>query len=179
MSGVMSKKRFFGDGRKSALGALASYNIGEIKSQNGTYTGECHNGEPYGWGTLKTTCGSVYTGSWKGAHLFTGAVAYSDGVTYKGSVSHGKRHGKGIVTKTNGDQYEGDFQNGLMHGKGVRRYANGNVCRGEFSNDRIHGKAVIAYASGHIIDGTFANGKPVGELTVTPPSGVVYKKYYN
>ena len=76
---------------------------------------------------------------------------------YKGAISNGLRHGKGIGFYLDGGIYEGDWINDEREGYGTMYYSNGNVYIGEWINGRREGKGKFYFCKGGIYEGEFKN----------------------
>lgn len=80
-------------------------------------------GKIEGEGTLKSSNGDKYVGSWRGEKMHgTGTYYYGDGDKYEGEWQNDKRHGVGRVEYCgeNGEvqeSYDGDWKFGQMHGR--------------------------------------------------------------
>ena len=95
--------------------------------------------------------GGVYTGNvvCEGItllpHLY-GAMAWDNGITYKGFWFSGKYHGQGTKMYSRGGGFVGNWKHGLRHGKGVSLY-NGkwgyDRWEGSFENDLPHGPGLM------------------------------------
>jgi hypothetical protein len=74
---------------------------GRIEYANGdVYEGELSDGQPCGWGVLRSPY-ATHEGEWK----------------------DGKKHGKGVLKYVDGDEYEGEWKEGKKFGQGNFRFS--------------------------------------------------------
>lgn len=88
---------------------------------------------------------------------------YFDDSKYKGQMSEGRRHGKGIYYYANGDIYGGQWRNNLFHGKGAYIFAGGERYEGNLINGKKHGKGKYFYINGNTYEGEWAFDKKNGQ----------------
>ena len=93
----------------------------EIKFDEGMYTGEVNNLKKSfeGYGILKLSDGSCYTGNFKDSkfHGF-GSYILSSGSWYLGEWKNGVQDGSAIFISKDGFRYTGNFKNNKYDGKG-------------------------------------------------------------
>mmetsp|Transcript_41147 Transcript_41147/g.86419 ORF Transcript_41147/g.86419 Transcript_41147/m.86419 type:complete len:972 (+) Transcript_41147:1-2916(+) len=167
------------------------HGIGTIVSQNGSiYQGQFAHGQYHGVGTLRSVCDddeeydqedigaekkggegsknkmeSVYTGDFsEGLFHGSGTLTHSDGSSYVGTWSEGKRV-EGIETLSNGDVFEGKFVNDVRTGQGVLKMKCGKITKcGVWEGDVLKAGVDlnITFADGHVYCGDHANSLPHG-----------------
>ena len=98
------------------------------------------------------------------------AQTYSNGDSYYGQLSNGKRSGFGTYYfKKEGDKYEGYFVDGLFHGSGKYTSKNGNYFVGNYKNDKRDGPGKIYNSAGAILlDGIWSNGTMISSQAKVP-----------
>ena len=96
------------------------------------------------------------------------AQIYTDGDSYYGQLSNGKRSGFGTYYfKKRGDRYEGYFVDGLRHGSGKYTFKNGNYFVGNYKNDKRDGPGKEYSSAGVILrDGIWSNGTLISSINV-------------
>ncbi|MDR0299279.1 MAG: hypothetical protein LBI13_04265, partial [Streptococcaceae bacterium] len=98
------------------LATASTSHYGRIKKTDFTYLGNIKNSIPNG----------------------TGAIAYSNGDSYKGNFVDGKFSGKGTFTSKSGKwSYTGNFTNGLPNGTGLMTTADGQKHNETFKNGAL------------------------------------------
>ena len=111
----------------------------EMKFESGIYNGEINNSKKTfeGYGMLKLSDGSCYTGNFKDSkfHGF-GSYILSSGSWYLGEWKDGVQDGSAIFTSKDGFRYTGNFKNNKYHGKG------------EFYIESTGDKAIIEHKDG-------------------------------
>ena len=158
--------------------------------------------EQYGEGTLYTTLGVMYKGTWVRGE-FTGWGQYVDqeGNCFEGMFSNGVLNGKGIKISQNGALYigqfsnfhkdgigreeteehiyEGQYQNDKKKGQGKLSYKNcKDVYQGEFTDNNITGYGFYIWDNKHTYLGDFVNGKMHGKGLYKWPDGSEYEGEY-
>ncbi len=83
----------------------------EMKYLNGTYTGECENSIPNGYGVYTAEDGSVYKGSWVNGELINGVLHAGEKV-YIGEFKKMLPHGKGTEYVSRFRKFTGRFNKG-------------------------------------------------------------------
>lgn len=146
---------YTGDGKVTETKLVAAPPCGNstVNLSNGTYKGNVHRGEPWGYGS------------------FVG----SDGTRYNGEFRAGKYAGRGKEVLPSGEVYEGEFKGGVKQGLGKYNYKGGPtdgwVYEGEFANNRPQGKGTITgLPDGVSVTGTFEGSIFDGDVAVTQPA---------
>jgi hypothetical protein len=95
---------------------------------------------------------------------------YSNGDSYYGQLSNGRRSGFGTYYfNKEGNKYEGYFANGLFHGSGRYTFKNGSYFVGNYKNDMRDGPGKVYNSAGIIlIDGVWSNGNLISSQTKAP-----------
>ncbi|GAB5368919.1 hypothetical protein AAMO2058_001360600 [Amorphochlora amoebiformis] len=102
---------------------------------------------------------------------------FSNGDTYDGEYSDGKRNGRGKYTwsnPSNNDEedeeekkprsvYRGSYKHGKREGKGTARFADGGEYRGEWKEGEKSGKGVYFYPNGDSYIGYWSKDKKHGD----------------
>ena len=101
---------------------------------------------------------------------------YTDGDSYYGQLSNGKRSGFGTYYfKKTGNMFEGYFVDDLRHGSGKFTFKNGNYFVGNYKNDKRDGPGKEYSSAGVIlVDGIWSNGTMISSNKVpesTPNQG--------
>jgi len=107
---------------------------GELKSEEGHYTGNFENGKFEGEGELSNVS------SEQAGELYVSPLRpnfHDDQFTYTGNFSYGLPDGDGKIIFDNGDIYEGEFYRGKIDGKGTMTFKNGSVYTGEFETIKV------------------------------------------
>jgi hypothetical protein len=132
-------------------------------SRGDVYQGTFLFGRRHGVGSFWSSSGAYYTGEFKDDVIDgIGEYHWPDGHLYHGSFSQNKKHGIGAMWYQNCDFYEGEWQLGKRHGKGLALYARGTWVKGEFR-------------TGAYYDGDWTNDKRHGLGTYRFSNGDVYK----
>lgn len=97
----------------------------------------------------------------------TGAITWTDGITYQGEIQAGLPHGEGIKRWTDGGVYHGSFQRGVLHGDGVYSYGEGGTTTGRWKNgtfvrgskifppgNKFKSKEGVFWNNGNLYEGT-------------------------
>ena len=108
----------------------------------GHYTGWLDTvGNPDGYGTLRISDGSVYTGKWeKGLRTGNGVYATVNGDLFSGLWLNDKFEGRGVYASESDQIYTGDFQDGLKHGSGIETWVDGARYVGQYQHDKRNGR---------------------------------------
>lgn len=107
---------------------------GELKSEEGYYTGNFENGKFEGKGTLSNISSEAAD------EIYISPLRpnfHDDQFTYKGNFINGFPEGNGKIDFDNGDKYEGEFYRGKIDGKGTMTFQNGSVYTGEFETIKV------------------------------------------
>ena len=93
---------------------------------------------------------------------------YTNGDSYYGQLSNGKRFGFGTYYfKNEGNRYEGYFVDGLFHGSGKYTFKNGNYYVGNYKNNKRDGPGKVYDSAGVIlVDGIWSNGTLISSINV-------------
>ena len=91
-----------------------------------------------------------------------GVFNWSNGDSYEGEFSFGRRHGTGVFTWADGKRYEGDFEEDVRKGTGSLAWPDGTTYDGDFDNGNLHGKGRLRWPSGEVYLGWFENGQMCG-----------------
>jgi hypothetical protein len=111
----------------------------------GHYTGWLDTvGNPDGYGTLRISDGSVYTGKWeKGLRTGNGVYATVNGDLFSGLWLNDKFEGRGVYASESDQIYTGDFQDGLKHGSGIETWVDGARYVGQYQHDKRNGRLFV------------------------------------
>jgi len=107
---------------------------GELKSEEGHYTGNFENGKFEGEGELSNVS------SEQAGELYVSPLRpyfHDDQFKYTGNFSDGLPEGYGKIIFDNGDKYEGEFYEGKIEGEGTMTFKNGSVYKGEFETIKV------------------------------------------
>lgn len=104
-----------------------------------TWSGACVDGKASGEGRL--------TFLWRGGEG-----------SYKGGMTGGKVHGRGISIWSDGNRYEGEYRDGEQHGRGTFTFANGARYEDEFRDSKAHGWGKVTTSSGETYSGDWRDG---------------------
>lgn len=152
------------------------------------YQGEAlANDLRHGYGTIRYSDGSTYTGCWYRNHKQgKGRVTYTYPERTKGIQSIDcnwdndmiNSQQPAIVTYQNGSVFigslTGSIQNpALTNSKGKLILANADSYEGNFTNGKLDGPAVITHANGDITKGMFNQSKRTGTFTTTKVNGEI------
>ena len=149
-----------------------------------------------GFRKLTDALGNEYNGFVSnGVYEGQGKMLYTNGKTYEGEWSLGKRNGYGVLKRKNGDiEYEGEWKEDKKHGRGTSYGILGNKYVGNFANDSKFGKgiyytsdgdSIVAvwkigyydctgteyYKNGETLSGTWVDGYKEGKFIHTYPNG--------
>jgi hypothetical protein len=94
--------------------------------------------------------------------------------TYEGEFKQDHRNGRGRLTVLNGITYVGEFQNDRFEGDGVLTFTNGKTYSGKFADGKFNGKGVLRIPGEGTHSGFFTNNKPHGSGKFVDESGVAY-----
>jgi hypothetical protein len=98
-------------------------------------------GNPDGYGTLRISDGSVYTGKWKkGLRTGNGVYATVNGDLFSGLWLNDKFEGRGVYASESDQIYTGDFQDGFKHGSGIETWVDGARYVGHYQHDKRNGR---------------------------------------
>ncbi|KAM3592760.1 uncharacterized protein V6R79_024628 [Siganus canaliculatus] len=136
------------------------------------YEGEFVSNTPIGQGTYTWPDGSSYVGMvYKGLRHGSGTYkCATNGVSYRGQWSQGKKHGKGVMfyNQDKTSWYKGDWVKNDKEGWGVRRYPFGNIYSGGWKNNLRHGVGTMKwFERDQLYVGMWENGVQHGPGTHT------------
>ncbi len=166
-----------------------------------TYSGQCRNMTPHGWGRLVTKKGEVIDAFFQNGMITRFAqIVFSDGTWYRGGFDKKLKNGPGIYVDSFGLSTECTWINGEAAGytiikdsknrilfegtieKGMRQrfgrlYDRGNKFeyRGNFLNNQFHGQGRKEYENGVVYEGNFVSGVESGEGQIIFIDGRKYK----
>eukprot|EP00123_Amoebidium_parasiticum_P015706 comp23108_c0_seq2/m.37182 comp23108_c0_seq2/g.37182 ORF comp23108_c0_seq2/g.37182 comp23108_c0_seq2/m.37182 type:complete len:273 (-) comp23108_c0_seq2:688-1506(-) len=146
---------------RSRSGSLRRRPSGSSVLSQIEYHGESKDGQPHGFGTLKTIKGT-YEGQWKeGERDGWGYLNMRNGTRYEGEFKNSQFDGKGVLV-TARFAYAGEWKNGQQAGLGFLINLDSNIkYLGDFSVGRAngYGRLVVSntyYFYGRFYDGNFA-----------------------
>jgi len=161
---------------------------GNLKTNNGTYSGNFENGLPSGEGKMQYSNSDSYEGQWKtGLRHGQGTMNSQDGV-YTGQWSKDLKDGIGRIEYCDGTVYEGNFALGKRHGKGTFKVTSENtrcagiaLYTGEWAYDTREGEGEIIYSTGDRYVGPLVGGLPhgVGKMFVAHSGYMFEAKFCN
>jgi hypothetical protein len=123
------------------------------------YSGNIHNWQPNGMGTLEYKNKIVYCGDIKnGKEEGFGKMSFPDGATYEGNFHAGVFNGWGKFI-SNEFTYDGYWFLGKTHGFGAATYKENIWYTGYFDMGNFNGKGI--YSNAITIEGKWNNGKVV------------------
>lgn len=135
-----------------------------------TWTGECANGRPQGFGTL--TWKYWENGAWRkseyvgdmlaGKMYGKGQKTYHDGSRYEGDWVDDMANGEGTLILANGTRHEGTFVMHNVEGHGKRIYPDGSFYSGNWSGNAMNGRGIFSLANGKQCVGQWKDNKLVG-----------------
>jgi len=127
-----------------------------------SWSGECVEGVPHGFGRCEFKSGTVYTGNITyGLMHGKGEIRLSNGFHYKGDFYKNSLEGHGHITFPDDSEYEGSVVDGLRHGQG--HFTQGNVTyTGGWKCGVRHGTGIMRYSQTSFYDGQFIDGKENG-----------------
>ena len=116
------------------------------------YTGEWHEGEMHGEGTLWMGDGNgSYQGQFQRGHMHgKGVRRFWNGDSCRGEWAGSKMHGSGVYEWASGDaqQYFGQFAQGFAHGSGKKTWRDGTYYVGQFEGNFPSGNGLLVGAAG-------------------------------
>lgn len=146
-----------------------------------SWSGQCTEGVPHGFGQLVFRSGAIYTGSveyglmhgkgeiklksgWTYAGDFYknsiegfGKITFPDEAEYEGDVVAGYRHGVGHFQK-GATSYSGQWKAGKRHGHGLARWSSVSFYDGDWQDDKCHGYGIRQWSNLDVYKGTWSNG---------------------
>ena len=149
--------------------------FGEIRTDEGIYSGDLDLGVIQGTGTMKYNDSAQYTGEWyQGVKNGLGTLSYANGDVYSGKFDAGIRSGSGSYEWSDGTQYEGNWIDNQISGNGILRYADGSTYDGEFAQGVRAGNGSYTWPDGAVYTGSWKDDMPNGDGTLTTQSDAVY-----
>lgn len=145
-----------------------------VESNGNKYQGWIVAGKYDGNGTLQTTDGQIYQGSFSKGTMVSGTWLDGNGNRYVGQLNNWKRHGEGKQVWSNGLVYEGTWENDKRAGHGSLIDFNGSIFEGTFDNDEIR-FAEITYPDKSFYVGEVLNLKRHGFGKFFYPNGNKYE----
>lgn len=141
------------------------------------YRGGIEDGIRHGYGVLRLSSGSVYSGEWfRGEMSGEGEwVTANQQGRYVGQWCDNRMSGAGELDVASGAHYTGGWSQGFFHNEGELRFSDGTVYRGEFRKGREHGLGTLTSSDGKVYEGQWAKGEAHGYGSLTYPDG---KKQY-
>jgi len=127
-----------------------------------SWSGECLEGVPHGFGRCEFKSGTVYVGNMSyGLMHGKGEIRLRDGFHYKGDFFKNSLEGHGHITFPDDSEYEGAVVDGLRHGQG--HFTQGNITyTGGWKCGVRHGTGIMRYSQTSFYDGQFVDGKENG-----------------
>ena len=123
---------------------------GELRFEDGTYTGEVRNGQPDGNGVYEWNNGDRYSGSWL----------------------NGSMNGQGVCFWNDSSLYSGEWRDNKMSGPGTLTTASGLTMQGTFADNRlIDGTRTFTDGKNSIIIQRVIEGVKQNRLTITASDG--------
>lgn len=119
------------------------------------WEGAWEGGLPNGQGAMLWSDGTKYVGSVSfGQVTGSGRYEWADGGVYTGDVLRGKRHGKGTYRK-GPVKYAGEWEQGHRHGVGTLWFDEEGISRyeGDWVRGCKHGRGRMMYRSGAVYEG--------------------------
>jgi hypothetical protein len=131
------------------------------------WSGGCKDGYADGEGNLEWFNNGAFASYYKGTLEHgrphgKGFWKNAAGSEYEGSFVQGKPDGQGAMQTPNGDRYEGQWRGGARDGSGVMQYALGGKYEGQWRHNVFHGIGKATYAGGQVVEGVFVKGVAPG-----------------
>ncbi|MEZ5938828.1 MAG: hypothetical protein R3C52_11530 [Hyphomonadaceae bacterium] len=104
-----------------------------------------------------------------------GQETLTNGCTYTGDYSGGKRSGQGVYACRDGYRIEGSFRDDQPMGRIKETTPSGQTYEGDYINGKREGSGRLVYSNGLIYDGQFKNGLRDGVGTMIYPDGARYE----
>ena len=139
-----------------------------------TWDGPLVDGLPHGSGRLVyTTTGQVYRGSLShGLRHGVGQAVWSNGQVYRGDWDANSRHGTGTHSWPDGRTVTGEWVKGHLSGRCFFQWPDGATYDGQVVEGKKHGRGIHTWAGGRVYSGQYQQGVEHGEGTLTEPDGV-------
>mmetsp|Transcript_19954 Transcript_19954/g.44294 ORF Transcript_19954/g.44294 Transcript_19954/m.44294 type:complete len:300 (-) Transcript_19954:610-1509(-) len=147
------------------------------------YKGEVDaSGQKHGEGTLTTTSGAVYSGSFRddkkeGFGKCTSPSKTSKGSlgsVYEGHWSGDAQHGRGTIKWADGSTFDGTFARGKKNGDGRFSWADGSTFTGQFRDNEMNGRGSYKWSDGISYTGDWVNNVMQGHGDMSWPDGRQY-----
>ena len=170
----------------SLINLYPAYNIYKVSYEKGRYTGDLYIGainadlEKDGRGIYYFYNSDVLYYIYYGDFVKNEKTGYcevlmSDGDSYMGFMSNGKREGEGVSKWSDGSTYTGGFKNDMKNGYGVDIFADGSSYEGYYVDDIKEGKGKYIWANGNMYEGEFENDLYKGKGKFTWANGEYYE----
>ncbi len=132
----------------------------------GSYTGQCQDGVPHGYGYVQYLNGDEYEGSFSnGDKNGQGIMVWPDGANYQGGWADNKRNGHGTALAANGGvAYRGEWLDNKMHGEGVMVWPDVGRYEGGWRDGAKYGNGIMVLATGERYVGSFTGFLNWGRL---------------
>ena len=139
------------------------------------WSGGCKDGYADGEGNLEWFKHGAFASYYKGTLEHGrphGKGLWKDaaGMEYEGGFVQGKREGQGVMLMPNGDRYEGQWLAGAPDGMGVMQYALGGSYSGQWRHGVFHGMGKATFAGGQVVEGVFVKGVAPGMAAREKPA---------
>ena len=156
---------------KVQLNLIFLFIILPILSYSQCISGDCENGK----GVYVYSDKTKIDGFWKNSKPDGQcSIFYSDGGSYLGEMSQGKKNGKGKSIATDGSAEEGTYKNDTLSGFVTITYPKGSVYVGTWKNDKKNGNGKYTQPDGSYKEGKFINDTLEGYVTIQYPEGDKY-----
>ena len=87
-----------------------------------------------------------------------GRLQFIDGRSFEGTVTHGRKQGRGTHVWADAQRYEGDWVDDQQHGKGKLTFSNGDVYEGDFVKGERTGSGSFRQKVGDSYVGQWVRG---------------------
>ena len=149
-------------------------------TDEGIYSGQVKDDQPYGNGRMDYANGDSHTGEFKvraghresllGPNPYSRGEpngkckrTFSDGSYYEGDMQDGKITGEGVYINAMGERYDGTLKAGIFHGKGKFETVADEVIEGNFFEGKLHGYGSYKDSRGDSYFGYFDRGEKSGK----------------
>ena len=95
---------------------LESQKVGGLSALQTIYEGEFYLTRKHGFGHMRWTDGSHFTGAFKKDSVLLGEMTWADGAVYKGEWLNDLRHGSGTMIWKDGKKFSGQWIKGKAYG---------------------------------------------------------------
>ena len=149
-------------------------------TDEGIYSGQVKDDQPYGKGRMDFANGDSHTGAFavrsghresllgpnpyaRGEPNGTCKRTFGDGSFYEGDMSDGQITGKGTYINAMGERYDGELKSGIFHGKGKFTSVAGETFDGNYFQGKLHGFGTYVNSREDSYTGYFDRGEKHGE----------------